>query len=165
MGPYAFLISITYPCPIPCSQTRSLVWISLTRRVKMKLLTKSPYPIVYSLENKTISLKSILVTPKMLLAWLIHGCLNNISSLLEAQTFIFSSVYIAFKSNIGLKFSSYLTRWVRSILEQKFNPFLWNGSDVCSEKTKVSWDLMCLEEGRWVRVKKARGLIRIRLLS
>jgi hypothetical protein len=34
-----------------------------------------------------------------------------ISSLLEAQTFIFSSVYIAFKS-IGLKFSSYLTRWL-----------------------------------------------------
>jgi len=99
----------------------------------------------------------------MLLAWLIHGYL-----------------FFAGGSNFYLQFCIYSFQiyWsqifvlpnkvVRSILEQKFNCFLWNGtcsSDICSEKTKVSWDLMCLEEGRWVGVKKARGLIRIRLLS
>jgi hypothetical protein len=76
-----------------------------------------------------------------------------ISSLLEAQTFIFSSVYI-YIASFQIYWSQIFVlpnKVVRSILEQNFNRFLWNGSsDICSEKTKVSWDLMCLEEGRWV---------------
>jgi hypothetical protein len=42
---------------------------------------------------------------------------------------------------------------IRSI-EQKFNRFLWNGSEDCSAKAKVSWDLMCSKNGGGLELKR-----------
>jgi hypothetical protein len=35
-----------------------------------------------------------------------------------------------------------LPKKVIRLIEQKFNRFLWNGSDACAAKAKVSWDAL-----------------------